>query len=71
MKSIKVLIYLFVFSMMVSCSETNKKSKDLAKTSENKEEQEEVKKNRPITFFPIVVAGSISLIQKIYLKKGE
>lgn len=36
-----------------------------------KQEEKEVSKKSQLSVFPFLVAGSISIIQKVYLKKAE
>lgn len=69
MKTLKSLASVFAFAILISCSQTNTKPKETAKSKENQEEI--AKKERPVTFFPVVIASSISIVQKIYLKKEE
>lgn len=63
--------YLVLFALVISCS-CSQTDESKAKQKVKKEDQEEVvKKEQRPAFFPIIVAGSLSLIQKIYLKKAD
>jgi hypothetical protein len=62
---IKSTLNILILLTLLSCSNSNKKPIE----ESNKKEKTE-KKERPRTrIFPIIMAGSISLVQKFYLKK--
>ena len=63
---------LILSGLLLGCSQVNAKDKDPKNGKSNQEEKEQTSKveKRP-SLFPLIVAGSISIIQKVYIRKEE
>jgi hypothetical protein len=66
----KFLGLALILSMGLACSQPDITQKSKKSESDSKE-QAEVKKEKTSSLFPVVFAGSISIIQRVYLKKSE
>jgi len=67
---VKSVLFFFIAYFSFSCSQNMDTRKKV--NNKNDEERESVnqKENKPM-LFPIIIAGSIGLIQKVYIKKEE
>ena len=66
----KTILAIPILAFALSCSQNkSEENKANQKNQENKENASK-KENKP-TLFPVIMAGSITLIQKLYLKKRE
>jgi len=61
---------LILFTLTFSCAQNIESKKKVNSKKLEEKESANAKVNKP-KLFPVIMAGSIGLIQKIYLKKAE
>jgi hypothetical protein len=65
----KILSFLLVSSLFLSCSQ--KETPVAEKDKKGKAEQIQSQKEKTISLYPTILAGSLRIIQKIYFKKVD
>lgn len=63
--SLTILIFSF------SCSQSNPDLAQKAEKKENQKEKEQKLERHPTSLFPMVIAGSIGIIQEVYFNKED
>jgi hypothetical protein len=66
----KSVLGFLIVAFSFSCSQGFESRKKVSQAKMEEKESANVKGNKPM-LFPVVIAGSIGLIQKVYLKRSE
>jgi hypothetical protein len=66
----KSVLGFLILAFSFSCSQSFESKKKVNQAKMEEKESANAKENKPM-LFPVVIAGSIVLIQKVYLKRSE